>query len=858
MKLYKFVILLVAYFVFPRDIFAEFFTHTFGESPDREAVYFKSVSNGYIIVGSSIDSTFHTRGYYILKLDRQGKKVWEKSYPDAFSVYTNGVAVLSNGNIAILGTHAGILYSALAEVVLLDSTGEFITSSNYPPLDGWGTSGAEILQSDDSTLAITIYTDGFVSTNYYSIYKLNSDLSTQWTEFVAYDGSLLNAHSLTKTFSNNYFSLSYYDTYYYSAQPAYQVSSIRKFNSTGSVLLDSLFEFNCTTNSIASTINNGVIIGATVNNFGQTDMKLIKLNSQGDFMWSKEFGSYLNETTTHVIQTSDGGYALLASIIDPILPNQNDILLVKTNASGDSIWSKKLGSTLNEISLHIEENTDSSLAILGSTNGFGNNHIFFVIVDQYGNIPCNYSVIAPIKYLCSSDSMVISLDPVPGPTDTVIWSTGDTTSNITVFETGNYFATIIDSTGNVIETSFAPVFFASTPNVELGTDTSGVCSNGILNNSFVGDFTVHYQWYLNDTLLPGETSTYLYPTSIGTYKLMASNYCKTDSDQIYINSIYSLPQQPTVILPPIDYVCENDSMRLLAIADSTFNLQWFFADDFNWHLLNGETDSVYYAKHNGVFFIRVTNQNGCINYSDPVTVTYDNVLPTVNAAGPSSFCEGGEVLLYSSPGTNFIWNTSDTTESITVSTPGDYYLSYIDANSCPKVTDTITITILSKPFVTLGPDTTLCNTVTYLMDAGAGFNNYLWNYGPVSQTIALFSSAQAIDTQNVIVFVTDTNGCTNSDTAMVIFDVCDNIASTGIQSEFIVYPSVLSIGECLTVKSIGKNNTLLLYDFTGRLVYKNDYSSFSYNYLNLRQGVYAYQIISDGKNQLKGKIVISN
>lgn len=87
---------------------AQYYEKAYGERNDREGVYFQSVSNGYIIAGTALDTTYNTRGYYILKIDKRGQKVWEKQYSDAFSAYTYGLTVLDNGNIAIVGTHAGI------------------------------------------------------------------------------------------------------------------------------------------------------------------------------------------------------------------------------------------------------------------------------------------------------------------------------------------------------------------------------------------------------------------------------------------------------------------------------------------------------------------------------------------------------------------------------------------------------------------------------------------------------------------------------------------------------------------------------------------------------------------------------
>ncbi len=835
---------------------AQFFEKAYGDSNDRDGVFFQSVSDGYIIAGTANDSTYNTKGYYIFKVDKSGQKIWEKQYSDAFSAYTYGMTVLENGNIAIIGTHAGIIYSALAEVLLLDSAGNFINSQTYPPLDGWGTSGVGIVKTEDSSAAITIYTDGFISTNYYSIYRLNQDLTTRWTEFVSYDGSLINNHSMVKSNTGDFFSLSYYDFYTYSPTMLFEVSSIRKFNSSGVVQLDSLFEFQVQTMSISPTNDGGCIISGNHDNSGQADTYLIKIDSNGNVMWFNQFGTAFNESTVQALQTLDGGYAVIATIPDLILLNQNDILFVRCDANGDSLYSKKIGATLNETALHLEQTADSNFAILGTTSSFGPNKIFFTVVDSLGTVPEQYEILGTGTYFCSGDSLTLSLTPSPDPSCNIQWSCGDTLSTIVVRGTGNYTATITDSSGNVSETNFYSCFFASRPEVDLGSDTAGICFAVDLANTIQGDFTIQYQWYLDDTLISGEINNFIRPIRSGSYELIATNYCSSDTGIIFIDSIHSIPPQPILVSPSIDYVCSGDSIKISALVDSTQQLQWYTADDFNSFVINGAIDSFYYAVNEGVYFIRVMDAFGCINYSDPKTISFDTTPPLVNANGPAAFCQGGEVELSTAPGHDFMWSTLDTSSTITVNSAGDYFVSYIDQFGCPKITDTISISVLNAPFVSIGSDTTVCHDDVYTVDAGPGFNNYLWSVGTVAQSIFLVASGSGIDTQTVFVFVTDTNGCTNSDTAVVIFDVCIGVEQLDVNNSIGIYPSVLHSGSTIRTSSPSNDGLIRFFDIAGKEIYKKDFTGIFEEAIEFPQGIYVYRIDSEGMLYGWGKMIV--
>lgn len=855
LKKLLFVILLLL-FSRGNNSYAQFFQKAYGERNDREGVYFQSVSNGYIIAGTALDTTYNTRGYYILKIDKSGQKVWERQYSDAFSAYAYGLAVLDNGNIAIVGTHAGIFYTALAEVLLLDSMGNFLGSQTYPPLDGWGTSGVGIVKTADSSVAITIYTDGFISTNYYSIYRLNQDLSPRWTEFVGYDGSLVNNHSMINSTSGDFFSLGYYDMYVYGPQLEFQVSNIRKFDASGNLQLDSLYDFQLQTLSISPTSDGGCIIAGNKDNSGQTDIFLIKLDANGEVNWTNELGSSLNESVVQALQTSDGGYALIATVPDLILLNQNDILFVRCDANGDSISSKQMGSTLNETALHLEQTPDSNFAILGTTTGFGPNRIYFAVVDSSGNTPTEYTITGSGRYFCEGDTLSLNIDPIPDTTMRILWSCGDTLPQASVSTTGNYYATITDSSGKVVETNIYSAFFASTPQVSIGSDTMGICETAELLNSNTVDFTIQYQWYLNDTLISGANTSNYKPTGVGAYMLIATNYCSSDTDIVYIDSIYSNPPIPILVSPSVDYVCAGDSLRISANVDSTSALQWYISDDFNSYIINGAQDSVFYATYDGVFFVRVTDVNGCQNYSDPKSVAFDNIPALVNANGPSAFCQGGEVELSTEPGNNFLWSTGDTSSTITVNTAGDYFVSYVSQFGCSKSTDTISITVLPSPVVDIGPDTTVCNDVIYVLDAGPGFNNYLWNLGTVSQSIFLLSFSTAIDTQVAFVFVTDTNGCTNSDTVQVIFDICISVEDLAYDENVYLYPTVLHSGEAINVHSEKDGNTLMIFDMNGKTIYRKEFINDLNEELNFPEGFYVYRIESNDNRTKVGKMII--
>ena len=69
-----------------------------------------------------------------------------------------------------------------------------------------------------------------------------------------------------------------------------------------------------------------------------TDMYLVKTDASGNEIWSQAFGGSGTEQAFSVQQTSDGGFILAGS-------RDNDVYLVKTDASGNgnmesNFWRK--------------------------------------------------------------------------------------------------------------------------------------------------------------------------------------------------------------------------------------------------------------------------------------------------------------------------------------------------------------------------------------------------------------------------------------------------------------------------------------------------------------------------------------
>ena len=841
------------------SIKAEYFEKVYGKDFQTKGTFFSiTADHSIIILGNVVDSVSHINGYYILKVDSNGTIIWEKRIIDDFNAYGFSITTLNDGKIVILGTHSGVLFSIVAEVIVLDSNGDFFNSAIFPPFDGWGTAGVSLTNSSDSTVSITLYNDGFISNNYYSFVSLNQDLSVRWIDFISFDGSITNAHGITALPDKSVYSISYYDNYFYSVNQLFRVTSVKKFDDNGAQLLDSVYEFNCITTSISSTNDKGAIVCGIQDSSVQKDMAIIRLDSLGNVLWQKQYGSNLDEEANIVIETSDSGFALLATIADSVIPGQHDLLLMKLNANGDSLWSQQFGGTHDEQSLHlVEDNTN--LIILGSSTSFSADKIYLLKTDSSGIIQSPYEITSSSRYSCENDTVFLQLNPVPTPDLHIVWSNGDSINPIQVTVSGNYYAIISDSLGNSVQTPFCPVYFSQLPNASFGPDTMSLCSGTLLIDTFSSELTNIYKWFFNNQLILDEYNPELAINQAGQFQLIVKNYCSSDTSLSIIDTLFQNPDQPVIISPAVVYVCPGDSLPL------SFNnvigeiFQWYKTDNFKTIIIPGETDTVYYVHGNGSYIVSAINVNGCSIQSIPKSVSFNLEKEFINITGPSSFCDGGEVELSTSLGSNHLWSSGDTTQFITVNLAGDYFVSFINMFGCQKNSDTIKINIKENPNVDLGSDTVLCSGSSVLLNAGPGYKNYFWNDASTDSSLLAIPNGTIPDTTIFFVFVTDTNGCTDGDTIKIIFDVCPGINETESESVFI-YPNPLSFNGTLYINGL-KNEiyTITISDVLNRVIIKKRINGYlSLNESNdLHTGIYFYSIYNDYKSFASGVLIVN-
>jgi hypothetical protein len=142
----------------------------------------------------------------------------------------------------------------------------------------------------------------------------------------------------------------------------------------------------------------GFLLAGHTNSIGAGgyDMYLLKVNAQGDSLWSYAYGDSADDYAYGICPSGDGGF-LLAGQTDS--PEEDQVYLVKVNAQGNLLWSRHYGTAWDDYAQAIVPSGDGGFLLAGRTSSFpeiDNWQFWLLKVDASGDSVWSYEYGSPV------------------------------------------------------------------------------------------------------------------------------------------------------------------------------------------------------------------------------------------------------------------------------------------------------------------------------------------------------------------------------------------------------------------------------------------------------------------------------
>ena len=178
---------------------------------------------------------------------------------------------------------------------------------------------------------------------------------------------------------------------------------------------------------------------------------------------------------------------------------------------------------------------------------------------------------------------------------------------------------------------------------------------------------------------------------------------------------------------------------------------------------NGSTGNSIYVKTAGKYWVR-SSSGGCISI-DSFEVSM-KASPVTNLGIDTAICESDSLMLDAgNAGAGYLWQDGQTTQQYIVKKDGLYYVT-VNLNGCVGK-DSISVTHLEGPALSLSDDTTICRTgLATLVANGIGVFNWSPSQG-LSGLVSSVVTAAPDTTTKYFVAITNSDNCTAKDSVTV-------------------------------------------------------------------------------------------
>jgi len=339
-------------------------TRTYGGSSYEEAYSVgQTTEGGYIIAGRTESFGAGDYDVWLLKTDGNGDTLWTRTYGGGDSDQGRSVQQTTDGGYIIAGFIEDANYVGNLYLIKTDADGDTLWTWRYEGDDYAYV--YSVRQTTDGGYILTGKTGPLLEDYDAWLVKTDAFGDTLWTRRYG-GGDHQEAYAVQQTTDGGYVvtgetgTCPDFDVYLWKTDASGETVWTRTYGGSD---YDRGY-------SLQQTTDGGYIIAGTTESFGAgyQDIYLVKTDADGDTLWTRVYGKSQEDYAYSVQQATDGGYVIVGYTQSG---RDLNIWLLKTDVDGDTLWTRTYGGTGVESAYSVQQSTDGGYVVAGYTGSFG-------------------------------------------------------------------------------------------------------------------------------------------------------------------------------------------------------------------------------------------------------------------------------------------------------------------------------------------------------------------------------------------------------------------------------------------------------------------------------------------------------
>ncbi|MFQ6104789.1 MAG: hypothetical protein ACE5OP_10930 [Candidatus Glassbacteria bacterium] len=313
---------------------------------------------GFILAGETWSNTEGMNDIYVVKTDSVGDMIWWRKYGGSERERAHTIHQTADGGFYV-GGFTETYASGYIDMWLLrlNEYGDTLWTRTFGTSDAYERAYCGDLTSDGGY----ILAGNKSGTGEFYVVRVDSLGNELWTQTYKPTPSqyVYEAYGIQETDDGGFIIAGYGDSLY-----------VVKTTSSGDIEWDRTYGEGDLCYDVDHADDGGFIVAGARPIEGYYHVFLMKIDAEGDTLWTNHWGRNLNSRGHTVEQADDGGY-IVAGYTFAQAEWVDSVYVIKTDSMGSSEWEEVYGGSRDDQAWDLHQTSDGNYIIAGYTLSFG-------------------------------------------------------------------------------------------------------------------------------------------------------------------------------------------------------------------------------------------------------------------------------------------------------------------------------------------------------------------------------------------------------------------------------------------------------------------------------------------------------